>query len=829
MRRAITPVVSIILLSLITIGASTLAFFWVAGVQEGVQETASESIESQSISGSENFQVISLRGDGVTIHNVGSSQIENVSIIIDGELTGYGLNSPLSPGEAAFISFTQPLRQNEEHTISVAGGMGITASKTVSAGDADEESGYSPQCSVDSDCDDIKPCTENKCVDNTCTYPSFTIDGEYPGCNETLGCTGNTCACISGTCTNTCGIGGCQDWENYTDCNLDCAGVCREEEASCGNAWFTGVIKGATDYNYCACCGDDGGSDDFYNGTVGVNASYCWNGLEESDVDNTQQSWCETNNSYNWMLGSITGSNGPCCGDDAESDEFYNGTLSSSEFFCQEGSLINQGVDENRILCEEWGSVWFTGTTTGSNNSCCGDDGVIDDFYNGSITNTTSFCNNGYYINQGMDSNQSLCEYYSFEWFTGDIDYPGTYSFTDDVVGSIPDDWTVTDADATQWFEVVSELDGHSRVLRLYDNKNGSPTVKIKQLFSSTQTTGTLEFWVRTSHINKYTLVGIRDGWTDNMVYLQFATDGTINYYDGSTHVLDTYLADKWYHIRIYFDTAVGWSIWINGVLKGYELGFRGSPLNMDIFTIDSGSTVAGYSTWFDAISYSWDDDYDTGKNQVPRCCGDDAEFDDFYNYSSSDCYYCANGSSNNCDTTSYCDGDTLYYNGECTSNGCVFDTEDCSITPCKSGCSGGSCTDETTNWGDNIYNCVGSNKRCISGTCYTCSNTATTYFYAGQCWHLADQGDSCTTACQEDGANCITSYWDDTSYNVCKYFHPEWVGTHSSTQLYAPYFTPPGWYDNYCWAGKSTGSGNTCDQTCPGVPQCIRHCVCDR
>ncbi len=79
-------------------------------------------------------------------------------------------------------------------------------------------------------------------------------------------------------------------------------------------------------------------------------------------------------------------------------------------------SIALAAYDDTQAECEGGGYTWFSGTITGSNGPCCGDDGLADTFYNGSIGSTTYFCQNGSFINQAIDSNQTLCGYYGYKW-----------------------------------------------------------------------------------------------------------------------------------------------------------------------------------------------------------------------------------------------------------------------------------------------------------------------------------------------------------------------------------------------------------------------------
>lgn len=52
------------------------------------------------------------------------------------------------------------------------------------------------------------------------------------------------------------------------------------------------------------------------------------------------------------------------------------------------------------------------------------------------------------------------------------------------------------------------------------------------------------------------------------------------------------------------------------------------------------------------------------------------------------------------------------------------------------------------TDWGANLYNCIGSNKRCYNGSCVTCGGTMN----AGYCWYLGGSWTTHTDTCANRG-----------------------------------------------------------------------------
>ncbi|MBD3312677.1 hypothetical protein GF352_04465 [archaeon] len=301
------------------------------------------------------------------------------------------------------------------------------------------------ECTEDSECNDGNPCTIDACVDNECDFSNLT-DGFQIGCNHSDGCSGfpRICACISSTCTNTYDDGVCQTWENYSNSEPDC-GVCGEYIDFCNETawvWFYGDITRDLEYNLtCPCCGDDGSTDIFYNGTIGTDATLCYEGIITTDLDSTQESWCENVTGYRWLAGS-TGNNSPCCGDDGSSDDgFYN-----DEYYCLNSGLVGDR-DQYQGFCEYSGYEWLFSVTDGIFSPCCGDDSVFAHLYD-YFWNSSHMCFDGE-VTTNRDYLRSWCESDGHEWF---------------IITEADDAWSVTNISELFFNDTsgvfVSDLDG---------------------------------------------------------------------------------------------------------------------------------------------------------------------------------------------------------------------------------------------------------------------------------------------------------------------------------------------------------------------------------
>lgn len=185
--------------------------------------------------------------------------------------------------------------------------------------------------------------------------------------------------------------------------------------------------------------------------------------------------------------------------------------------------------------------------------------------------------------------------------------YPATYSFTDDVSGSEPDDWIITLTDGS--VEVIASLDGHEKVVNL--SRVPASNVEMRQLFvAGDQIAGTVEWFWRTTDVTKNSLFYyFHDSDAPISILI---SDSKFKYYDGAvlTDSGISVIADKWYHSRVDFDCNTDlFDFYINGLVAvaGASFRFVADHLEGLFFLISNGAT---YESYLDAIGYSWDHNY---------------------------------------------------------------------------------------------------------------------------------------------------------------------------------------------------------------------------
>ncbi|MFX1390120.1 MAG: S8 family serine peptidase [Promethearchaeota archaeon] len=210
--------------------------------------------------------------------------------------------------------------------------------------------------------------------------------------------------------------------------------------------------------------------------------------------------------------------------------------------------------------------------------------------------------------------------------------YPAVYGFENDVDNSYPDDWSYTlnygDID------VLTEVDGHKKILRLYDgySYSGSPTEVYQSI--DEQNYGTIELYIRQDDLsssNYRTNIKGFGNIGNDLIFIFRMIGGTTPKFqvkDGSTWTditgAPTPDEDTWYHIRIDFRGSYEstyeslidqytYKISIDGVAYGTNYDFDNN-LDLEEVTLCTYSYGYGYNIYFDAIGYSWEA-YNPGDN----------------------------------------------------------------------------------------------------------------------------------------------------------------------------------------------------------------------
>ncbi len=150
----------------------------------------------------------------------------------------------------------------------------------------------------------------------------------------------------------------------------------------------------------------------------------------------------------------------------------------------------------------------------------------------------------------------------------------------------------------------------HYDVIKLYDN-DASDHAETTYHLKSDQTSGTVEFWIRTTDATKEHYVHFYDGSTLAFSFIieddKFRHD--MNGGEDDSAGVGTPSDDTWYHVRIEFNSDDDeFTYYINGVVQSDgALTYKNVCGDIDSITFATDSSDSGYSMYYDSLGFSWD------------------------------------------------------------------------------------------------------------------------------------------------------------------------------------------------------------------------------
>ncbi len=204
--------------------------------------------------------------------------------------------------------------------------------------------------------------------------------------------------------------------------------------------------------------------------------------------------------------------------------------------------------------------------------------------------------------------------------------YPSTYGFENDSQGQHPLGWASYDPDASCYIEIDNNVSGHNKVVEVHKSTSGSSNqVELQRWFTVNQTAGSFEFWIYkdTNSGTDGNMLGLYGPATSSALefYIQ---DGNLYrglYPSGTLIGAGVFSPNTWHYIRVDFNiTQGGWQIKLDDTWygSGYAYPFPGTPpTKFEYFYIRThySGCNPNYSAWLDAVSFSWDNNYNIGDN----------------------------------------------------------------------------------------------------------------------------------------------------------------------------------------------------------------------
>ncbi|MFX0083698.1 MAG: hypothetical protein ACFE94_18260 [Candidatus Hodarchaeota archaeon] len=206
--------------------------------------------------------------------------------------------------------------------------------------------------------------------------------------------------------------------------------------------------------------------------------------------------------------------------------------------------------------------------------------------------------------------------------------YPASFGFENDVDGADPFGWTVNEVGDNP-INIIPTLDGHKKVVEM-DHVDSVDAPYVNNIFNDNQSSGTIELWWRIEDATDRTDIWVMEPLSIGYysVVLSIQNDKFRRYYSPGFQWFDIGKSasdNMWYHIRIDFECSSGayeglsegqWQVYIDEVQYGqYPLVGTHDQVYLESIIFLAADGYSGYSTYFDAVGYSWDPNYNIGDN----------------------------------------------------------------------------------------------------------------------------------------------------------------------------------------------------------------------
>ena len=202
--------------------------------------------------------------------------------------------------------------------------------------------------------------------------------------------------------------------------------------------------------------------------------------------------------------------------------------------------------------------------------------------------------------------------------------YPATLGFENIEDGAAPEVFEDISISGSCSVSIYDQIANHQKIARIYDADTGSgigSDAIAEYNFNKNQSAGIFECWVyKESGDSPIYIVGLQETSYAFAIRIDVDNNGKFEYSNAPSTWVEfgnnKYSDQTWFHLRIDFDCGTDTTdIYLDGV-KEVNTGVFGQTAD-NITTIQIKSAYSGHSgiSYFDAVGYSWDPNYNIGDN----------------------------------------------------------------------------------------------------------------------------------------------------------------------------------------------------------------------
>src|SRR3989344_1491629 len=328
--RGITPIIAIILLLMITIAITGLAFVFLSGTTESAAQAGEAQLEQQTQLIGESFAIEIIDKNKVIIRNRGATELKNMKFYVDGKEVNI-TQGPSSVPSGQLGTFTLNLSENQNPDTLKISSLGAAKTEAVS------NRLYNP-CTSDSECN-TPP--QISCVNSSSTLRNYSSQGVC----------GSDGKCAYTPIDTQCGPNRCTLIDNSYDClRPSCGGTATD----CGS-----IGTYAIGYGSCACSSPQAGCYCYIQCEMGSCSSPSCQGnvkLCEDFINDpggcTQQQGCSWLNPY--CEGTGYGPYCECTASNQAECESYACTWDTTYSYC-----YYSGVNTENYCSSDYSGIWI--------------------------------------------------------------------------------------------------------------------------------------------------------------------------------------------------------------------------------------------------------------------------------------------------------------------------------------------------------------------------------------------------------------------------------------------------------------------------------------
>jgi len=127
--KGISDVIAVTMILMITVALASLGYIFFVGTFSSVTNISQQSVNQTSAGLGTNFKIESISGNRIYIRNIGSTDLTNIAVYVDGVPVNFAISdSSIKPGAIGYVYLTAPNVQGSQVTVTTSSGLSVSQS-----------------------------------------------------------------------------------------------------------------------------------------------------------------------------------------------------------------------------------------------------------------------------------------------------------------------------------------------------------------------------------------------------------------------------------------------------------------------------------------------------------------------------------------------------------------------------------------------------------------------------------------------------------------------------------------------------------------------------